>query len=68
MDVKSKILHSLEDHPKGLTISELAKEIHVSRITINSHLQFLLGCGEIIQRKVGIAKLHYLPKYYQVKE
>lgn len=47
----------VKEHPDGLTISEIAKEIGVSRQTARIFLARLEGEGCINVRKIGPAKL-----------
>jgi DNA-binding transcriptional regulator YhcF (GntR family) len=50
----------LRKDTRGLTIQELAKKTHVSRITAAMALMKLDGAGIIDVRPIGNCKLHYL--------
>jgi len=66
---KRKLL-ILEEHPEGLSISEIAKLARFNRHTIAKYIHELIGAEKIYQRDLGTIKLHYLPsKFIQpVKE
>ena len=58
--VREKILKTLSQTDRGLTIKDLAKKCNASRYTIAKASQRLIGEGKIEVREVGPAKLHYL--------
>lgn len=62
--VKKKIVETVENHPEGLTIQDLAKILRVHRQTITKYILFLEGAGIIYRRRIGSATLHYLKKQY----
>ena len=49
----------LRKHKEGLTISEIAGLLKISRNTISVALAELKGADKIRVREVGMAKLHY---------
>jgi len=55
----AKITELLKKSPRGLTITDLAKEVSCSRHTITVALAELVGANKIEVRKVNMAKLHY---------
>ena len=54
------IIGLLKDAQKGLTIDEISKKIHMSRITTSKYLNSLFVSGQVNMRKVGPAKLFTL--------
>ena len=65
MDVNrdKKIIKLLSNHPEGLTIEEISKNIKMTRQTITKDLERLVATKKIKRREVGRAKLHYHPKH-----
>jgi len=59
-ETKKKILLFLEEHPEGLSISEIANLSHFHRHTITKYIHELIGEEKIHQRDLGTVKLHYL--------
>ena len=57
--LKDEISILLRDHPRGLTIVELAGITQVSTTTVSKTLAEMKGAGEIEIRRAGSAKLHY---------
>ncbi len=60
---KVKILDLLKKNPSGLTITQVSNSLKLNRITINHHLQRLIGEKKVIVRVVGKAKLLYHVEY-----
>lgn len=56
---KEQISELLKQHPRGLSIKDLAEKTGTSRITISLALAELKGEKKIIIRNVAAAKLHY---------
>ena len=56
---KSLILDLLKHHPEGLTIQKLSKLANMSRITVTKYMHELIGEGNIIERKIGVARLMF---------
>ena len=52
----------LKKDRRGLTIQELSKQTHTSRITVAMALMNLEGAKLIDVRTIGNCKLHYLKK------
>jgi len=60
IDVNSKIVEILKEHPEGLTTVDIAKHIGMTRQSVTKYIYQLLGEGAVYQRKVGTAKICYL--------
>ena len=60
--IKEKIIKILRDHPEGLTIVDIAKNLGMHRLTATKYIYSLVGAGIIYQRIIGPAKLCYLKK------
>jgi len=58
--VIKEIKQILRKDNRGLTIEELAKKTHVSRITAAMALMKLEGANIVYVRPIGNCKLHYL--------
>ncbi len=58
-DRKEKVVRLLKKNTDGLTISEISKELNISRNTVPVILAELKGEKKIRIRPVGKAKLHY---------
>lgn len=63
-----KILECLEDHPAGLSISNLAEETGLHRNTISPKIKELVEEGKVEKKKVGTAKIYYLEKHSGIHE
>ncbi|MEM5766435.1 MAG: Hint domain-containing protein, partial [Candidatus Aenigmatarchaeota archaeon] len=61
-DSLEKIISMLRKHPEGLTISSVAKLSGLHRHTSAKYVKELVKKGDILERKVGSAKLCYLRK------
>ncbi|MCD6477440.1 MAG: FIST C-terminal domain-containing protein [Candidatus Aenigmarchaeota archaeon] len=57
-----KILNALEEIPSGLSISEIAKKTGLHRNTVSSAVKELKD-KEILEKRIGSAKIYYLKKY-----
>lgn len=55
-----KIVKILEEHPEGLSITEIAEILKLHRHTTIKYIYQLIGANIISQRKVGPVKLCYL--------
>lgn len=60
---EEKILEALEDHPAGLSISDIASESDLHRNTISPEIKELVEDGKVEEKKVGTAKIYYLEEY-----
>ena len=52
----------LTEHPKGLTIAEISKLLHLNRISTSKYLNILLGAGMAEMRIYGPSKVFYPAK------
>lgn len=59
---KDLVRELLESNTDGLTVSEIARELSISRNTVAVALAELKGADLIRIRPVGMAKLHYIKK------
>lgn len=50
----------LRDNQKGMTVSELALDLHMSRNTVGKYLELMFLSGVVDVRAVGKAKLYFL--------
>lgn len=57
-EVLSRIVGLLENHPEGLTISQIATELGVHRNSISKYADVLVASGRIDARQIGPAKLY----------
>ena len=56
---KESVVDLLKKNPGGLTITEIASKLKISRNTVAVILAELKGAEKIWVRNVGMAKLHY---------
>jgi len=59
---KEKVVGVLKQNLHGLSVSEIARKLDTTRITVALVLAELKGEGKVLVRMVGVAKLHYLKK------
>ena len=59
-DAAGKILRALRFHPRGMTITEIARQTHITRNSVSKHLEVLRIAGQVDMREVGKAKLYSL--------
>ncbi|MBN1195746.1 MAG: PAS domain S-box protein [Methanomicrobiaceae archaeon] len=59
-DTPTRILRALRFRPKGMTITEMAKQIKATRNSVSKHLEILQIAGKVNVRSVGNAKLSSL--------
>jgi Mn-dependent DtxR family transcriptional regulator len=57
---KDLVIELLEKNTDGLTVTEIATSLKISRNTVAVALAELKGEGRLRIRPVGMAKLHYL--------
>jgi len=56
----SHIKGILRENPRGMTVTEISKEIHINRNSVAKYLDILLVSGHVEMRTVGPAKVYYL--------
>ncbi len=59
-DLPNRILRALRFRPKGMTITEVAKRLGVTRNPVSKHLEILQIAGKVDVRQIGNAKLYSL--------
>ncbi len=59
-DLPNRILRVLRFRPKGMTITEVAKQLGVTRNSVSKHLEILQIAGKVDVRNIGNAKLYSL--------
>jgi PAS domain S-box-containing protein len=59
-DLPARILRALRFRPKGMTITEVAKQLGVTRNPVSKHLEILQIAGKVDVRQIGNAKLYSL--------
>ena len=59
-DTPTRILRALRFRPRGMTITEVAKQIGATRNSVSKHLEILRIAGKVDVRTVGNAKLYSL--------
>lgn len=64
----SNIEQLLQENPRGMTVSELALELSMSRNTIGKYLELMFLSGKVEIRTVGKAKLYYLAQRVPVTQ
>lgn len=64
MEIKREELARIKDvlraNPKGMNVSEIAKEIGINRITAAKYLEMLVISGHVDMKAFGPAKVYYL--------
>jgi len=66
-EIERKIIEALKSAVVGLTTSDLATRLKVSRLTVMKYLQALKGRGIIIDKQVGAYKLWMLRENIEAK-
>ncbi|HNQ34219.1 MAG TPA: PAS domain S-box protein, partial [Methanoculleus sp.] len=56
-DLQNRILRTLRFQPKGMTITDVAKQLGVTRNSVSKHLEILQIAGKVDVRQIGNAKL-----------
>lgn len=59
---KELVINLLKKSPGGLTVTDIASKLKISRNTVAVILAELKGAEKIRVRNVGMAKLHYWGK------
>ncbi len=60
---KDRIVLELEQHPSGLTITDLSKQIGYHRNTLSPKREQLLNDGTVKVKLIGKAKVYYLSRH-----
>jgi len=56
---KKEILNYLKNNPSGATITDIAKIIETTRITVTKYISVLETEGKIFSQKIGVYKLYF---------
>ncbi len=59
-DTLSPLLNALKEHPRGMSVSDLAAAVGVNRNTVSRYLDVLLVSGQVEMETYGKAKVFYL--------
>ena len=59
-DVLSPLLSVLKEHPRGMSVSDIAAAVGVNRNTVSRYLDRLLVSGQVEMKTYGKAKVFYL--------
>jgi PAS domain S-box-containing protein len=59
-DEVSPILQVLKEHPRGMSVSDIAVALHMNRNTVSRYLDILLVSGQVEMKTYGKAKVFYL--------
>jgi len=62
VNIREKIIQVIKKHPEGLTMTEIAKLVGMSRLSISKYIYELHGAKKIRIRRIGKIKLCYLNK------
>jgi|GEM_PF-1353059 hypothetical protein len=69
VDIRKKVMTLLESTPTGMSTSEIAKKLNVSRTTTSKYLEMIRLTGNIEKRKLGPVTLWFIsPKINKIKE
>jgi PAS domain-containing protein len=55
----TRIQKVLKFHPRGLTITEIARKTHLNRNSVASDLEILRVTGQVEMRQIGSAKIYF---------
>jgi len=59
--MKNEIINTLKENDRtGLSITELAKKLKLSRFIVKNYLLELQGAEKVFVRKAGMAKIYFL--------
>ncbi len=61
-EIIARIREVLEQHPEGISITDLVKSVDINRNTAGRYLENLLLSGQVEMRRFGMAKLYTLTK------
>ncbi|WP_054848450.1 helix-turn-helix domain-containing protein [Methanoculleus chikugoensis] len=59
-DALSLLLRALKEHPRGMSVSDLAAAVGINRNTVSRYLDVLLVSGQAEMETYGKAKVFYL--------
>ncbi|HOB17753.1 MAG TPA: PAS domain S-box protein [Candidatus Methanoculleus thermohydrogenotrophicum] len=59
-DAVSPLLRVLKEHPRGMSVSDIAAAVGVNRNTVSRYLDVLLVSGQVEMKTYGKAKVFYL--------
>ncbi|WP_292392523.1 PAS domain S-box protein [Methanoculleus sp. UBA303] len=59
-DALSLLLSTLKEHPRGMSVSDLAAAVGINRNTVSRYLDVLLVSGQVEMETYGKAKVFYL--------
>lgn len=59
-DALSLLLSTLKEHPRGMSVSDLAAAVGINRNTVSRYLDILLVSGQVEMETYGKAKVFYL--------
>ena len=59
-DALSPLLSILKEHPRGMSVSDIAAAVGVNRNTVSRYLDVLLVSGQVEMKTYGKAKVFYL--------
>ncbi|ABN58387.1 MULTISPECIES: PAS domain S-box protein [Methanoculleus] len=59
-DALSLLLRALKEHPRGMSVSDLAAAVGINRNTVSRYLDVLLVSGQVEMETYGKAKVFYL--------
>ena len=59
-DALSLLLGALQEHPRGMSVSDLAAAVGINRNTVSRYLDVLLVSGQVEMETYGKAKVFYL--------
>ncbi|MFH1623058.1 MAG: hypothetical protein ABIA12_00860, partial [Candidatus Aenigmatarchaeota archaeon] len=65
--IRERMVELLEAHPEGMTILGVAQALKLNRNTVTKYVYELSGAGVVVQRKIGSAKLCFVPKPHAAK-
>ena len=59
-EITKDILKTLDKHPEGLMVTDIADKIGHNRLTVAKYLDIMLALRHVRVRNIGHAKLFYL--------
>jgi response regulator of citrate/malate metabolism len=63
-EIKDRIMDSLKENPRGLTISDISNMTGISRLTVAKYIYGLIAENKVELRSIGPAKLCCLKLIY----